>query len=97
RPVVSLLDATCSLESVNETVEANARPEQGRKVEGGSHSHILLEATWVQDCSVFNRRRPRLAAAYDRSGFGHFCFQEAGDEKFWSGFSLLEFESHSTI
>lgn len=41
RSVVDALDPAGGLERVDKAVETNARPEQRRKVESGSHSHIL--------------------------------------------------------
>src|SRR5690606_36668270 len=59
RPIVELFDAACRLECVDKSVEADARPEQRRKVECCSHSHILLEATWVQDAGIRPAHRSR--------------------------------------
>src|SRR5690606_8234031 len=36
RPVVDALDAAGGLQRIDQTVEADARPEQGRKIESGS-------------------------------------------------------------
>src|SRR5690606_14905791 len=59
RPIVELLDAARRLKCVDKTIEADARPEQRRKVECCSHSHILLEATWIQDAGIRPAHRPR--------------------------------------
>src|SRR5690606_6128514 len=72
RPVVDALDAAGCLQRIDQTVEADARPEQGRKIESGSHSHILLEATWVQDCAAFWPAPPRSGSGAQSIWFLHF-------------------------